>query len=34
MVAGVVEGALARVNMNVKCKIIEDVLAGAQEYVL
>lgn len=32
MVAGVVEGALARVNMNVKCDIIKDVLTGAQEY--
>lgn len=32
MVAGVIEGALARVNMTVKCDIVKDVLTGAQEY--
>lgn len=32
LVAGVIEGALARVNLSVKCDLVKDVLCGAQEY--
>ena len=34
LVAGVVEGALGRVNMSVKCDMVKDMLCGAQEYEL
>ena len=32
LVAGVIEGALARVNLSVKCEMVKDMLCGAQEY--
>lgn len=32
IVAGVIEGALGRVNQNVKCEIVRDMLSGASEY--
>jgi trafficking protein particle complex subunit 3 len=34
LVAGVIEGALARVSLPVKCEIVKDMLCGAQEYEL
>jgi trafficking protein particle complex subunit 3 len=32
LIAGVIEGALGRVNLSVKCEIVKDMLCGAQEY--
>lgn len=34
LVAGVIEGALARVSLSVQCDIVKDMLCGAQEYEL
>jgi trafficking protein particle complex subunit 3 len=34
LVAGVIEGALGRVNLSVRCDIVKDMLCGAQEYEL
>jgi trafficking protein particle complex subunit 3 len=34
LVAGVIEGALARVSLPVQCDIVKDMLCGAQEYEL